>query len=478
MESLATPLLETRLETQTVLYPALRHLVRLLPWDHRRVISYLQQEVKGNPFLVESPNLSPGSGSREALLGDALPDWYSPPAPSLNLQDHLYGQISALSLPSRQREALVYLTQWLSPSGYLEEPPETWAAGSPWNPRELEAVVPLLQSLDPPGLGARSLKECLLLQLQDQPQGLPTLLVREYLEELADCADSSLEAPIREALLQKLRAHTGQIPPNVNLETLEAAIRQIQDLEPRPARNFGHSNAPIVTPDLKAESQATGGWQVSLTYEVNQRFCLNQEALSLLTKSDKRSQDVRRLETLLQKARSLLTALNQWQENILKVGQFLIDRQHVFLSSRDELDLVPTPQQLVAQAVGLSDATVSRIIRGRYLLICISIPNRDLYRTTAPTIPLPRTKSLPLASLCVPVGVGGRTPQQLQQLLVQLIRSEPPTAPYSDEQLAQLLKMRFDLRIARRTVAKYRNLAGLEPSQTRRHISTLGKCSA
>lgn len=467
MESLATPLLETRLETQTVLYPALRYLVRLLPWDHRRVISYVQQEAKGNPFLVESPNLPLGLGSREALLGDALPDWYSPPAPSLSLQDHLYGQISALSLPSRQREALVYLTQWLSPSGYLEETPETWAAGSTWSPRELEAVVPLLQSLDPPGLGARSLKECLLLQLQDQPQGLPTLLVREYLEELADCADSSLKAN-REALLQKLHARIGQIPPNANLETLEAAIRQIQDLEPRPARNFGHTDAPIVTPDLKAESQATGGWQVSLTYEVNQRFCLNQEALSLLTKEDLRSQDVRQLETLLQKARSLLTALNQWQENILKVGQFLIDRQQVFLSSRDELDLVPTPQQLVAQAVGLSDATVSRTIRGRYLLI-VSIPNRDLSRTTASTIPLGRTKSLPLASLCVPVGVGGRTPQQLQQLLVQLTRSEPPTAPYSDEQLAQLLKVRFDLRIARRTVAKYRNLAGLEPSQTRRH---------
>ena len=421
-------------------------------------MGYLQQEAKGNPFLVESPSLLPGSGSREALLGDVLPDWYSPPAQGLTLQEHLYGQISALSLSSRQCEALVYLTQWLSNSGYLEETPETWAAGSPWSPRELEAVVPLLQSLDPPGLGARSLQECLLLQLQDQPQRLPALLVREYLEELADCAESSLEARSCEALLQKLRLRD-QIPPNANLETLQIAIRQIQNLEPRPARNFGSSGAPIVTPDLKAEPQATGVWQVSLAFEVNQRFCLNQEALGLLTKSDNRPQEVRRLETLLQKAQSLLTALNQWQENILKVGQFLVDRQHVFLSTQDGLDLVPTPQQIIAQAVGLSNATVSRIVRGRYLQIC---------NQPSITMPLRKTRCLPLASLCVPMVVGGRTPQQVQQLLVQLIREEPPTAPYSDEQLAQLLKMRFGLPIARRTVAKYRQLAGLEPSG-RRH---------
>jgi RNA polymerase sigma-54 factor len=412
-------------------------------------MGYLQAEAKGNPFLVENPNFPQGSGNREVGLGDALPDWYDPPALDPSLQEHLYGQISALSLSSRRREALVYLTQWLSNSGYLEQTPQTWAAGSPWSPRELEAVVPLLQSLDPPGVGARCLKECLLLQLQAQPQGLPALLVREYLEELADCAGSSFEAKrSSEALLQKLRSR-GQIPPNANLDTLQAAIRQIQALEPRPARNFGSSSAPIVTPDLQAEPQAMGSWQVSLVYEVNQRFCLNQEALSLLT-SNNRPQDVRQLD-LLQKARSLLTALNQWQENLLKVGQFLVDRQHVFLSSRDGLDLVPTPQQLVAQAVGLSDATVSRIVRERYLLLS-NQPSRIV----------------PLRTLCVPVGVGGRTTQQVQQLLIQLIQSEPPTAPYSDEQLAQLLKIRFGLAIARRTIAKYRNLAGIEPAGIRR----------
>jgi len=455
MELIASaPLLETRLETQAVLYPALRYLVQLLPWDHMRVTRYLQEEVKSNPFLVDS-GLAPESGSREALLGDALPDWYSPPAQGLNLQDHLSGQISALSLPARPSEALVYLTQWLSNSGYLEETPEIWASGSPWSPRELEAVVPLLQSLEPLGIGARSLKECLLLQLQTEPEGLPALLVREYLEELADCAGSSLDAQhSRESLLRHLRDRR-QLPPNASLETLQIAIRQIQELEPRPARNFGGSSALIVTPDLKAEFQATGGWQVSIAYEVNQRFCLNSEAIGLLT-SDSRPRDVRQLETLLQKARSLLTALNQWQENILKVGQFLVDRQHVFLSSRERLDLVPTSQQIVAQAVGLSNATVSRIVRGRYLLICDQ-PNR----------------TIPLQALCVPIGVGGRAPQQVQQLLVQLIQEESPTAPYSDEQLAQLLKLRFGLPIARRTVAKYRQIAGEEPSCRRRRGAPL-----
>lgn len=453
MDLIASSLLETRLETQAVLYPTLRHLVRLLAWDHKRVVSYLQGEAKENPFLVETGSL-PEAQNREALLGDVLPDWYHPADPGPTLQEHLHGQISALSISSRQREALVYLTQWLSPAGYLEESSQTWASESSWSPWELEAVVPLMHCLDPPGIGARSLRECLLLQLQfPQPQSLSALLVRDYLEELANCTSSSPEAKQNcEVLLQKLR-NRHQIPPDTTLETMHAAIRQIQELEPRPGRNFSHSSAPIVTPDLKAEPQVNGEWQVSLVYEASQRFCLNQEALNLLQQPKGQSPDIRRLEALLQKARSLLTALHQWQENLLNVGQFLVERQQAFLSSGDALDLVPTPQQLVAQAVGLSNATVSRIVRGRYLLVCAQ-----------------QSRTVPLASLCVPVTVGGHTPQQVQQLLVQLIQDEPPTHPYSDEQLAQLLKLRFGLSIARRTVAKYRKIVGLEPAHARRRI--------
>ncbi len=168
------PLIETRLETRTVLYPTLRHLVRFLPWDYKRVASYLKEEAKHNPFLVESSSSQSG---RRDLLGDILPEWYEPTAQGLSLQEHLSGQISALSLPSRQREALIYLTQWLSKSGYLEATAEDVAQGSVWSSKELEAIVPILQSLDPPGIGARSLRECLLLQLKDRPQSLTAIIV-------------------------------------------------------------------------------------------------------------------------------------------------------------------------------------------------------------------------------------------------------------------------------------------------------------
>lgn len=451
----STPMLETRIETQAGFYPTLRQLVRLLAWDHKRVVSYLQAEAKDNPFLMESSGSLPQTESREALLGDILPEWYQPPNSGLTLQEHLHGQISALSISSRQREALLYLTQWLSPAGYLEETPETWAIGSSWSAWELVAVVPLLQSLDPPGIGARSLRECLLLQLQDQPQSLSAHLVRDYLEELANCTSSSPQARQNcEVLLQKLQnSHHSLV---ITMETMHAAIQQIQALEPRPARNFSSSSTLIVTPDLKAEPQKPVGWQVSLVNEASQRFCLNQEALNLLQQSNGRSPDIQRLEALLQKARSLLTALHQWQENLLKVGQFLVERQQVFLISQDALDLLPTPQQMVAQAVGLSNATVSRIVRGRYLLVCAQ-----------------QSRTIPLQSLCVPVTVGGRTPQHVQQFLVQLIQAEPPTQPYSDEQLAQLLKLRFGISIARRTVAKYRKILGLEPAHARRRAQSI-----
>ena len=178
---ISAPSQETRLETQTVLYPTLRQLVRLLPMDSKRVVEYVQEEAKHNPFLINSPDSSAQSGGREALLEDVLPEWYHPPAQELSLEEHLSGQISALSLPQKQCDALIYLTQWLSASGYLEGSAESWATGTVWSAKELEAVVPYLQNLDPPGIGARSLRECLLLQLKDQPQSLAFILVKEYL---------------------------------------------------------------------------------------------------------------------------------------------------------------------------------------------------------------------------------------------------------------------------------------------------------
>ncbi|MBR8833597.1 MAG: RNA polymerase subunit sigma-54 [Stigonema ocellatum SAG 48.90 = DSM 106950] len=451
----SAPALETNLEIQTVLYPTLQQLVRLLPWNRKRVVDYIREEAKHNPFLTEISDASALSNKGEVLIEDVLPDWYNPPAQGLSLREHLYGQIAALSIPSKQREPLIYLTQWLSSSGYLEETPQVWAIGNVWSAKELQAVVPLLQSLDPPGIGARSLKECLLLQLKDQPQSLAFLLVQEYLEELANCTSSSSEARHNcEVLLQKLHQRQ-QVSVDADIKRIIDAIHEIQELEPRPARNFGNNNAPVVTPDLKAEQTTKGGWQVSLTYEVEQRFCLNAEAVKLLKKPPLPAsrRDTQRLEALLQQAQSLLTALHQWQENLLKVGQFLVERQQTFLQSRDTLDLTPTPQQLVAQSVGLSNSTVSRIVRGRYILIC------DQY-----------SRIIPLHSLCVPVKVGGRTSVQIQQLLVQLIEEESSAHPYSDEQLAQLLKVRFGLPITRRTVTKYRQIAGINSSHHRRLV--------
>ena len=114
---------------------------------------------------------------------------------------------------------------------------------------------------------------------------------------------------------------------------------------------------------------------------------------------------------------------------------------------------------LVAQSVGISDATVSRIVQGRYLLIC--------HQNQQPKT-IGRRNIISLSSLCVPITVGGRTPQQVQQLLIQVVQTESSASPYTDAQIAQLLKINFYIAIARRTVAKYRQIAGIAPAHARR----------
>jgi hypothetical protein len=144
-------------------------------------VGELRPTIQGKLLRVLQDKSFAQSGGREALLEDVLPDWYHPPPQGLSLQEHLSGQISVLSLPQKQNDALIYLTQWLSPSGYLEGSAESWARGTVWSPREVKAVVPAIPSLDPPGIGARSLRECLLLQLKYQLKTLAFLLVQYYL---------------------------------------------------------------------------------------------------------------------------------------------------------------------------------------------------------------------------------------------------------------------------------------------------------
>lgn len=449
METLSissTSALELRAETRTSLYPALRQLVRLLPLDHKRILQEVQSEAKQNPFLVDTRSRADAAVT---LVDDILPDWYEPTAGTETLQAHLEPQISTFALPQQQK--LLSLLQWISPSGYLEESSTVWSAGTPWHPHELEAMVPLLQSLDPPGVGARSLQECLLLQL-DPSEHLAVLLVRERLDQLAACISNQTE---QEFLLDLIQCQL--VSKETTLAQLQVAIKLVQSLEPRPGRNFSYQPIPTVTPDLKVQL-IDECWEVSLAYAVEQRFTLNSQAIALL-ESAKHPQEIQRLESLLKKAQSLLSALSQWQENLLKVGQFLCKQQQAFLLSRNPLDLIPTAQQLVAQSVGLSDATVSRIVTDRYLLI-----------------DAPPHQTIPLSYLCTAITVGGLTPQQLQQYILEVVQSESFTHPYSDAQLAQLLKLRFGITIARRTVTKYRNLLEIENASRRRKKSTKNVC--
>lgn len=442
----SNPALHLQVKLQPVLYPSLRQLVQLLPLDYRRVLHRVQAETLRNPFLIDAQF---GGRSAETLLGDVSPDWYEPVAAPETLQGHLESQIS--DLPAAHQQKLRALLPWVAPSGYLEESPTVWARGTSWTASELDAMVPILQSLDPPGVGARSLRECLLLQC-DPADSLVIYIIRNYLDELA----AGLATPVGlQPLLHALR-HDAPEFASISMSQLQAAVRRIQALEPRPGRNFSYAPIATVVPDLTVQpvcGAIDSPWEVTLMGALESRFGLNAEAIALLDTPlppAKRQQ----LEALFHQAQSLLTALSQWQENLLKVGQFLCDRQQAFLRSRNPLDLLPTPQQLVAQAVSLSDATVSRIVRDRHLLL--NTPPQQI---------------LPLSCLCPAAAVGGRTPQQIQQIIQELIQTEPPHKPYSDAQLAHLLKLRFGLAIARRTVAKYRTQLGITNAAQRRRLT-------
>lgn len=355
------------------------------------------------------------------------------------LREHLAWQASVTDLDPVQAEILTHLIDALDEDGYLRD----WEAlrdelSARHGCDAVEAALARLQSFDPPGVGARDLRECLLLQLEQ----LPADPVRDLAARIVADQLWRIERGDEAALPGVLQADEGAVAE---------ALALLRGLQPFPGRPFVDVSRFQVTPDVIV-SRREGGWHVVLNPEVAPRIRINPAYRALIRRRDA-SPEQRTLREHLQQARALLQALHGRHQTLLAVAREIVEAQRAFLEHGAEA-MRPLILRDIAERLGVHESTVSRATSGKYMLT-----PRGLYEL----------KFFFSSSVATAEG-GSCSATAIQAMIRRMVGEEPEGRPLSDAAICERLQ-RQGVRIARRTVAKYREAVGIPPAFERRRMA-------
>ncbi len=380
------------------------------------------------PSAAESEAPWSGSGDRELELPDES---------GRTLHDHLAWQLELAHLP---REALAIghaIIDAVNDDGYLTESLEAIAEAVSAEVRTdadgVARVLAVVQQLDPAGVAARSVAECIGLQLAQLEPATPGLATaRELAQRHLELVAGRDLAALQRAL------HVGG-------EELDVALALVRGCHPRPGAAFQATRTEYVVPDVYAR-RTPQGWVVELNPAALPRVRLNEGYAGLIT----RAPDHAVLRSQLQEARWLLRSLEIRNETMLKVARTIVERQQAFLDSGEE-SMQPMILKDVAEAVGMHESTISRVTTGKFLHTPRGVYEFRFF----------------FSSQVAGDDGAGVSSTAIRAKIRKLVSQEPPGRPLSDQQIVRLLAA-DGVMVARRTVAKYREALGIAPSSVRR----------
>jgi len=354
------------------------------------------------------------------------------PEAGIDLADHLLWQLGMNDVEPDLVEPVRFLIGNLNGDGHLTDALESLAASGPHPVPLLERALDVLQSFDPPGVGARSIPECLRLQTDD-----PRLL-----EALEHCWEKVLlrdEAGLESALA----CTAGEVK-----EMMEA----LRHLDPHPGRKYTRERPVYVEPDVYIIRRGDS-YLAIVNDDGLPKMRINRGYLAMFRDPDlKRDREASHyIEKKLHSAFWLLRSVEQRRRTLQRVAQSIVDHQKAFLDEGPER-LRPLLLRDVSGDVGVHESTVSRVVANKYM------------QTPRGLFPL---RSFFLAGLTSPTGEG-YTLDRVKGLIAQIIRSESPGRPLSDAKIARILEAQHHLTVARRTVAKYREELDIPASQERK----------
>ncbi len=450
------PSLQLRASQHLALTPQLQQSIRLLQLSTLELQTEIEQALQENP-LLEREESSDGtvdwresvrrqrlertrSGDRD-IDDDVLPQ----AAPEPDLTAHLLAQVRLLPLSERDMALLGWLIGELDDNGYLLDPFEELLAQLPGDLEvditELRAVRAMLQSLDPPGVGAASVAECLGLQLRS-----PDL---SRIPEVADAEVLAVARAICARHLPLLAARDyGRLRRELGCsdDVLRAAQSAIQRLQPRPGAAHAHAAAPYVLPDVIVR-KVGNRWQARLNDEVVPRLQVN-DLYARIVKSERGSS----LSDHLREARWFVRNIQQRYDTIARVAHEIVERQQGFFE-HGAIAMRPLVLRDIADVTGLHESTISRVTTQKYMLTPQGMFEFKHF----------------FGSQVATQGGGAASSTAVQTLLKQLIGAEDARKPLSDAKLAAALAEQ-GMVVARRTVAKYREAMNIPPASQRKAL--------
>jgi RNA polymerase sigma-54 factor len=475
--------LQLKLGQHLTLTPQLQQSIRLLQLSTLELNQELEQMLQDNPLLeredenedetslaaaeapahtaeaeaqsTEAPQPESSESDPVTSLDDS--DWNDYSAAGSNdedsdyeqgsvsgstLREHLLNQLIVSPLTLRDRTLVATLIDDLDEAGFLTQPLEDITASlqdelEALEPQEVETALKHLQNMDPTGVGARNLAECLTLQLRALPPDTPARdvamrLTAHYLDLLA----------ARD--VGKLKKMLGIDDP-----TLRAARALILSLNPRPGAAFGADETHYVIPDVYVR-KVKGMWIASLNADAMPRLRVNRVYADILARH--RENGGSQLASQLQEARWLIKNVQQRFDTILRVSQAIVDRQKQFFEHGD-VAMRPLVLREIAETVELHESTISRVTTQKFMMT-----PRGLYEL-----------KYFFGSHVATDNGGACSSTAIRALIKQLIAAETGKKPLSDGQLADVLSQQ-GIVVARRTVAKYRELLQIPPANMRRAL--------
>ncbi len=364
------------------------------------------------------------------------------------LQDYLRSQLAWFDLDPPLRAMCERIIYNLDSNGYLTTKNLQDLLGPEATEADLalaNQALAVVQKLDPPGVGARDLRECLLLQLS---AGMP------FYEELRTLITNHLE-DIKENRLPAIAKKTGY-----SLQTIHAALQELRKLNPKPGADFQEEFVPPVTPDIYVERDEDGNYKVRLEEGQLPRLTISSYYRRLLTDPQTNEQTREYIKRKLNSAQWLIDAISQRRNTLLRVAQAIVDHQKNFLEKGPEY-IEPLKMQQIAQKVGVHVTTVSRAVDDKWI------------QTPRGIFPLKRFFCGGTLS-----ADGDEVAWDTVRLKLQeIIANEDKHNPLSDEELVKELA-KHGIHVARRTVTKYRKALRIPSSRQRREWSAvMGKVS-
>lgn len=350
------------------------------------------------------------------------------------LTEHLLSQLRFTILAPEDEKIGEIIIGNIDDNGYLSVSIEEIAREAKVDLNRAEAVLSVIQTFHPLGVGARDLKECLLIQIDSMERSEP--LDRKIIEEHLEDLGKNKYPQIARAL-------------KTSLENVQKAAEFIGSLDPKPGRMFSPGDTLYITPDIRLE-KVDDDYQIIFNSDYVPRLRINNKYRQLMNRQDTKPETKDYIREKVRAGLWLVKNIHLRQETLYKITREIVKRQRQFLD-RGLSHLRPLKMSEVAQIIGIHESTVSRAVANKYIQTSRGTFQLKYFFTTA--IPTPAGRDL--------------SSRNVKQIISRMIKEENPHRPLSDQGIVEILAKR-GIKLARRTVAKYRQSRNILSSHLRK----------